>query len=97
MHMTDPWVECELLTQTRQQLYVLRVVETGAIIPVRLSNPPDPSKVCLVCVMKPVPCRAKLEPFLKDEPCEVEIDWPADVVYPARTLYRPRKRKNVST
>ena len=74
------WVDCDLLRHVHRQECVVRLNKTGAIVQVRLTEPLDVARACLVCALKPVPGRIQL-----GEPCEKDgvfagsvlvVDWP---------------------
>ena len=74
------WLACDLLRHMHRQECVVRLSTTGAIVQVRLVEPLDVTRACLVCALKPAPGRIQL-----GEPCEkdgvfagsvLEVDWP---------------------
>jgi hypothetical protein len=88
----DAWADCEFLTYVNRYECVLRVISTGAIVLVRLAEPLNVSRACLISPLKTVPCRARLEGFLNDDECEIDVQWPTEMAHPPRSSYPSRKR-----
>lgn len=106
---TGQWLDCQFLRYIGRQECVIRLVSTGAIIQIKLRDPLDVTRACILSALKPANGRVLLgraddgQPFNQD--CVVDVDWPSKLTNsppmppPARferTLpRRPLKRKKV--
>ena len=96
------WLPCDFLRHVHRQECIIRLHSTGAIVQIRLDEPLDVTRACLVCALKPAPGRVQLgEPGEKDgvfAGSVLEVDWPVhshrDMPPPIRYVRVPRQTQS---
>jgi len=95
------WLECQFLRRISRAECVIRLLSTGAILQIKLKDPLDITRACLLSALKPADGKVLLGPFEQEEytDCLVDITWP-DPFYsipPPAPFVRKRLRTSESS
>lgn len=93
----EGWLACDVIRYVGERALVIRVSQTGAIIPIRLLRVPiEGVRATALHPLRAVEARVKLGPFEGEwfTECEIDIAWDTwdTGSFPAPTRYS-RKRK----
>ena len=75
---------------------VIRITDTGAILPITLKSPLDPARAALLSGLTPADAVVRLGPCDKEWfiDCELEdVQWMQSHAYPPPRVYRKRPRE----
>ena len=98
---SEKWIDCEFIRFLQRDACVIRILETGALVQVGLSEPLDLTRACVVSALYPVPARVMLGDFSKGcfKECKLEINWQDRCVMagpPTRYVKKARKQQGLA-
>jgi hypothetical protein len=94
--MTDEdTLPCQVIRYMGTDRCVIRLTDTGAVIPITLATPLDAARAAFVNPLAPANARVRLGAFRLDwfEGCTLlDMELPPPFVYPMPRAYKKRKR-----
>jgi hypothetical protein len=75
----ETWVHCHYVRFLQRDACVVKIESSGALVHIKLTQPVDVSRACLVTAIYPVPARVCLGRYSEGcyHDCKIEIDWQA--------------------
>jgi hypothetical protein len=95
--MSGEWIACEVIRYINQKALVIRVCDTGAIVPIRLTQTPlGNDRPTALHPLRAVKANVRLGPFEREwfVECEIDIEWDTwrtDIFQPPMRYSRKRK------
>jgi hypothetical protein len=95
--MTDESpVHCQIIRYLGEDRCVIRLKDTGAVIPIKMSSPLDVAKLALVTSLRPVEAKAVLGPYENEwfKDCLLlDVEWTESRrCFPCPTIHRKKAR-----
>jgi hypothetical protein len=95
--MDDTPVRCQIIRYLGEDSCVIRLKDTGAVVPIKVSSPLDVAKIALVTSLRPVEAKAVLGPYEKEwfRDCRlIDVDWmEIRDCFPCPTIHRRKKAR----
>jgi hypothetical protein len=88
---------CQIIRYLGEDSCVIRLKDTGAVMPIKLSSPLDVAKIALVTSLKPVEAKAVLGPYDNEwfKDCQlIDVDWTETTArhcFPCPTVHRKKR------
>lgn len=73
----EPWLECQMIRYLGEDRCVIRLLQTGAVIPISLKTPLPAARAAYITPIRPVEARVKMGRFDTEwfKECELEVHW----------------------
>jgi hypothetical protein len=84
---------CQVIRFLGNDRCVIRLLETGAVIPISLSHPLDSGKAAMLTPFRAAPGKVRMGKFEGEgfSECELEVEW-NDLCFPPPQRHKRRKK-----